>query len=624
MMMMTSIDSVKLSLETGLKRIRTTQIADAVLADTPTSNNEIKNDSNASDAYNYAATKLAVIKQKSEQKNILKTMLAELELTGDVSKETLKKSQEIKGKENTNSGFVRNDDGAPDVTQTYAEVAKSGGIDKLIDASTTEISKATKQKLAGEYLAKMQEIEKITNDSVIPTDLNSNAVTPNEVVKTYAEKKKVYIKALKEAKEKSIIEFTEGKTTEVEIEETKGNKKFDPDFKVVSGEDSFGVDANKNEIAKRLKLLRDELEGTRIKAKAAGLDDLDALLDEKTGEPPTSGLKLSSNFIGAKFVEVFGSQDATKKNLLPAALLIQKELQTLKDKDGNSKGLTLASFDKLLEDQKFVQNIEDIYSRTGKPIPTTEALLNTEAGIGPTSQEGNAPNEISKEVEGASDANREKALKNIKPIRINTSRDLGGKSLMELTLADGKPFNVKIDGNDTVVKNADGENAIIEFRGQPGVLLKRNNKYFIRFYDRLPAGAGNVVTTGIAQVDPKQVFSDPEFKHPKTEIEPSMLQPDSEKRTVIDYYVRAYYKDNKTDNSKVLYVARNFSDSIDRLKAIHAAQFFLKMEADPIAFPKKETTEKTDIEENTGLTIAGEKKKTKVDADDTPVSFKKS
>jgi hypothetical protein len=153
------------------------------------------------------------------------------------------------------------------------------------------------------------------------------------------------------------------------------------------------------------------------------------------------------------------------------------------------------------------------------------------------------------------------------------------------------------------------------------VLLERDGNYFVRYFDRQKAGAGTVVTTAIAQVDPKQVFSDKEFKKPKTNIDTTMIKLDSEKRAIIDYYVRAYDKDKQTDNNKVLYVARNFSDSIDRFKAIRAAQYFAKMEADPVAFPKKGEAVKATGKEDTALTIAGEEKKK---LDTAPVVFAKS
>ncbi|MCS6267969.1 MAG: hypothetical protein H2174_10450 [Vampirovibrio sp.] len=624
-MMMMTLESVKTGLLNSLTQYKNVKIADAILADKPALQNTVDKNSNTENAYRYAATKLKVIEQKKQQYDILEEMMKEMQRTGDVSAKTLETEAGIKEQANT----PNNDDGAPAVTQNYAKVAKSvGGVDKLIDAK--DISADTKKKLAGEFLAKMQEYKKIENDSAIPQNLSTGDITETQVLKNYAEQKKVYIEALKEAKKKGIIEFTEGKTAEAALENIKLNEKFDPEFKVASGETGLGVDADKNTKAGRLLALRNQLDETRTKAKAAGIDDLDGVLDETTGDAPlptsTSRGKVRYTFDKEKFKKAFGSEDATKKSLLPAALLIQKELATLKAKDGSSKGLTLDAFDTLLGNATFTDNIEAIYNVSGKPKVTKSSILNTESGIGPIliDKDGkvlNAPADVSKEIEGASDANRETALKEIKPIPINTVRDFSGRSVAKIKLADGKPFDVMVNGNYDVVKNSKKETAIINFRGMPGVLLERDGNYFVRFYDRQKAGTGSVITTGIAQVDPELVFYDKNRKKPKTNIDTSMIKTDSEKRTVIDYYIRPYDKDKKTDDNKVLYVARNFSDNIDRLKAIRAAQYFARMEADPVNFPKKGKVIKPTAQEDTSLTVAGEENN---ELSTTPISFSKN
>jgi hypothetical protein len=631
-MMMMTLESVKTGLLNSLTQYKNVKIADAILADKPALQNTVDKNSNTENAYRYAATKLKVIEQKKQQYDILEKMMKEMQKNGDVSANTLRTTVEIKEQANTSG----NDDGAPAVTQNYAEVAESvGGVDKLINAK--DISADTKKKLAGEFLAKMQEYKKIENDSAIPQNLSTGDITETQVLKNYAEQKKVYIEALKEAKKKGIIEFTEGKTAEAALENIKLNKKFDPDFKVASSGTGLGVDADKNTKAERLLALRNQLDETRTKAQKAGVD-IDSVLDEKTGDAPNSttttttingenvGEYNTNIFDQEKFKKAFGSEDATKKSLLPAALLIQKELKTLKDKDVKSKGLTLDAFDTLLGNSTFTDNIEAIYNVSGKPKVTKSSILNTESGIGPVliDKDGkvlNAPADVSKEIEGASDANRETALKEIKPIPINTVRDFSGRSVAKIKLADGKPFDVMVNGNYDVVKNSKKETAIINFRGMPGVLLERDGNYFVRFYDRQKAGTGSVITTGIAQVDPELVFYDKNRKKPKTNIDTSMIKTDSEKRTVIDYYIRPYDKDKKTDDNKVLYVARNFSDNIDRLKAIRAAQYFSRMEADPVNFPKKGKVVKPTAQEDTSLTVAGEENN---ELSTTPISFSKN
>ena len=82
----------------------------------------------------------------------------------------------------------------------------------------------------------------------------------------------------------------------------------------------------------------------------------------------------------------------------------------------------------------------------------------------------------------------------------------------------------------------------------------------------------------------------------------------------MDYYVRAFNQQtNKdgtkgfyTDDDKVLYVARNFADTIDRLPAIRAAQYHARKLADPVAFKDKTTTTTAKTDSSQPISLADE------------------
>ena len=206
--------------------------------------------------------------------------------------------------------------------------------------------------------------------------------------------------------------------------------------------------------------------------------------------------------------------------------------------------------------------------------------------------------QIKNEVAGAEETNRDNSLNDIKPIMISTQRDqspidVGNETINGITV----PITFE-PGEEQVNKNSANRMELLKstFRGQPAVISKKDGKFYMRFYDTQKAGDGYVLTTGIAEVDPKLVFKNQEFTQPKTDIDISMLKKDEKQRKVIDYYVRSFDKNGITDDDKVLYVARNFSDKINRLPAIHDAQRFMKMQADPIHYKTKEQKEQEKLQ----------------------------
>jgi hypothetical protein len=640
MMMMMSIESVRNSLRASRDNYRKLSVLDATLTSGYLGNQTYDNDKATNEqAYTYSQTKLgSIIKQKKQAYDLMSTALEELKKTGTINVKTLQQTQTLEGK--NNSGVIKNDDSAETVTKTNAELLTELGVKDLVDA--TDISAEQKKQLAGAYLTELEKIKNtVQDDSAIPT-FDKNAATPEETAAKsltgYAKLKEIYIAAVKKAEADGTIKLTDGAVDKAIYTDATPNKRFDPAYETTAGKGVAVSAENATKLAK-LKEVKDKLDSTREQFKKAGIENIDELLDDKDFKPSQEAAeklrKLNEDTEASKkFQSAFGggsnNKDATWK---PLAKTIYETLETQKKNNGGqvTTGITLENFnDKILNNGTIISTATEVYSAKGNgELPTVDSILNKDTSI-VIDENGDAIKNVDKngnettnerkdiqlEMAGAAEANRENALKNIKPIAISTQRDQSPIDVGNVKV-NGIPVQVTFEpGEEQVNRNSANSKELLisTFRGQPAVISKKDGKFYARFYDTQKAGNGYVLTTAIAEVDPKLVFKNKEFTQPKKELDYNMILPDKNKRRVVDYYVRAFNQQtNKdgtkgfyTDDDKVLYVARNFADTIDRLPAIRAAQYHARKLADPVAFKDKTTTTTAKTDSSQPISLADE------------------
>jgi hypothetical protein len=625
MMMMMSIESVRTNLKTSLGNYRKLSVLDAVLESKRDGYQtyDVDKSSNA-DAYSYSKTKLnAIIEQKKQAYNLMSNALEELQKTGSISTAKLQETQKLDGKDR-NGG---NDDGTETVTKTNAQLLTDLGVKDLVEA--TDISVEQKKQLAGAYLTELEKIKNtVKDDSAKPTfekDTATPEATAAKSLTGYAKLKETYVAAVKKAEADGTIKLTDGAIDKAIYTDATPNKRFDPAYEATAGKGVAVSAENATKLAK-LKEVKDKLDSTREQFKKAGIDDIDALLSDKDFKPSDEVSdklrKLNQDTEASKkFQSAFGggsnNKDAAWK---PLAKTIYETLETQKKNNGGqvTTGITLENFnDKILNNGTIISTATEVYSAKGNgELPTVDSILNKntsvvmdQTGKPMKNDDGTKQRkDIQLETAGAAEANRENALKNIKPIAISTQRDQSPIDLGTVKV-NGIPVQVTFEpGEEQVNKNSPNSTDFLmsTFRGQPAVISKKDGKFYARFYDTQKAGNGYVLTTAIAEVDPKLVFKNKEFTQPKKELDYNMILPDKNKRRVVDYYVRAFDKDGITNDDKVLYVARNFADTIDRLPAIQAAQYHARKLADPVAFKDKTTTTTAKTDSSQPISLADE------------------
>ena len=608
MMMMTSVNpAITNSLRESLKKYATFRTVDAVLLNAPnlTKQQELNDEKPSwAKSYDYTNTKLvAATAQRGEQYDILKQVLEDLADNGVIDKPLTEAVVINAGKK---SG-TRDDDGAPEINTSRAEIAKKFGVGDLITDKT--LSNQAKKDLATAYLT---EFNKITTDikdlSKEELKLNASLTTPEQsfekLTQDYAKTKKVYINAVKKALAEDIITLQgdelEKASSKAKLEAFKADDKIALiKAETTTGNKNLGVDANKNAVVTNLKTLKTKLETLQQQANSSfKVSDLDSLLqsddafevDQKQLDRITS-----SNEFRTTAEKANGKSNESVNPFLTTAKGLKKTLATLKQEKGDeNSGITMEKFDNLLAEQGTV--FEDFYKKqkTDVSLPTFDEIFNEKTGDA-VDDKGNKIGrfQYKNEIAGAEETNRTRSLakENIgRPIGITTQRD---QSPIDVGTTKVKGIDVQItfEPEETQVnKNSANSKKLLlsTFRGQPAVISQKGGKFYVRFYDTQKEGNGHVLTTGIAEVDPKLVFKNKEHTQPKTELDVSMLKKDSQGRKVIDYYVRSFDKGGFTDDNKVYYVARNFADNIDRLPSVRAAQYFAAMDADPINFKTKE------------------------------------
>jgi hypothetical protein len=609
MMMMTSINDIKKQLSTNLGEYRKLKIMDAVLQNNKTTTQTydtkwtiapLGHTSSSKDGYDYASTKLAEItKQKAVQFEALASVLKEIEKDGTVQKSTLQASAGLVGlAETPTSG---NDDRTMAVTKNKAEVVADFGLKDLI--TSKEISKEDKQKLASAYLTQIKALNAIQDDSAKPNFENTTATTdgPVTVLKEYATLKKEYIDVVKKGLEDKIIEATDDEIDAATFSNEKPNQKFDPQYKTYTGGVKDGTpDADKVAKSEKIAKVKEKLDGIRQRFKEAGIDNVDDLLQADKFEPAKEKEQKIANLTDEQKKKITGTSQTDNGDVWrPIATKVKTILEEQTKNNGNKQtaGVTLENFtNKILGDEAITEKLTTVYNaNSGKPATNIDNIFNTKEVKQKDAQgkETGRSTTVTEKVAGAEDANRETALAKIKPIVISTNKDFGGGELQGTVTVNDKAINISLGNGEVPIYNEDNTAlAISDFRGQPAVLSKKGNRYFVRFFDVQKVGNENkssVVTTAIAEIDPKLAFVDKEFKIPKESIDYDMIVPDK-KRRIVDYYIRGYRADGSTDSNKVLYVARNFSDSIDRLPAIRAAQYWARKSADPEFYPDTPTS----------------------------------
>jgi hypothetical protein len=615
MMMMTSFGDVQNKLNATLGTYKNLKIMDAVLVNDR--NNQEYNPQASGltqeNGYSYTSTKLAEItKQKQVQFDALKSVLEEIKKEGTVKTETLQESAGLVKRDVSPTTFGGvNDDGADAVTKNKAEVVSDFGLKDLVEAK--DITKEQKQKLASAYLTQIETLNKIENNTAKPTfnsATDKNAGTdPKETLKQYASLKKDYIEAVKKGLADKVIESTDGAIDKATFGNEKPNQKFDPAYTTYVGGVKNGTPSAENTAkSEKLAKVKEQLEGIRKQFKNAGIDNVDELLEADKFEPTAQ----ASTKLGALTEEQkkkgFTSSTKTDGNDVwkPIATKVKK---TLEEQNKSSAGVTLENFTtKFLEDGEIATTLKNQYLNNGaKPLSSIDTIFSTTTK---KDADGKVISDIPTEIAGAEEANRTTSLAkdNIgKPIAISTTRDRSEISIGSVKI---KGIDVPITveaGEEQVNKDSKDKSLLMStFRGQPAVVSKKGDKYFVRFYDTQKTGTGYVLTTGIAEVDPKLVFSDKDKTKPKKEIDTNMILVDSQKRKVIDYYVRGFNKGGFNENDKVLYVARNFADNINRLESVRAAQYFAAMAADPVNFKTKTKEEPKKADEPIAVAVPGE------------------
>ena len=620
MMMMTSVNPTTInSLRESLKNYGKFRMVDAALLNAPdlTKQQELNDEKpSLAKSYSYTNTKLvAITEQKKEQYDILKQVLEDLADNGviDTSLETSVTIDDRK-----KSG-TRDDDGADEINTSRAEIAKKFGVGDLITDKT--LSNQAKKDLATAYLT---EFNKITTDikDLSKEELNSAAKSGDakdsfeKLTGAYAQTKKVYINAVKKALAEDIITLQgdelEKASSKAKLEAFKADDKIALiKAETTTGNKNLGVDANKNAVVTNLKTLKTKLETLQQQANSSfKVSDLDSLLQSDDAfEVNQEQLNriTSSNEFKTTAEKTTGKSNESVNPFLTTAKGLKKTLATLKQEKGDENpGITMEKFDNLLAEQGTV--FQDFYKKqkTDVSLPTFDEIFNEKTGdaVDKKGSKIGGRFQYKNEIAGAEETNRTSSLakENIgRPIGITTQRD---QSPIDVGTTKVKGIDVQItfEPEETQVnKNSANSKKLLmsTFRGQPAVISQKGGKFYVRFYDTQKAGNGHVLTTGIAEVDPKLVFKNKEYTQPKTELDVSMLKKDSQGRKVIDYYVRSFDKGGFTDDNKVYYVARNFADNIDRLPSVRAAQYFAAMDADPINFKTKEQKKQGQLQKQT-------------------------
>lgn len=604
-MMMMSIDSIQSKFRTSLENYRQFKILDGSLLDEPVKQQELKDKTDIASSYNYANTKLvASIKQKNEQYAVLEQFLKDIADDG-VANTPLDKAVVISAVKKSGD---RDDDGADEIrTSISGIVLKDAGASELVTNKT--LSKQQKQQLANAYLEEFKKI-KTNIKELTQEEINAGATTKTEsfdkLTKDYADTKKLYVEAVKTALSKKIITLKgnnelEKNAAAAKLASFKGN---DPiDFKAETNvEDSrLGADANKNGIIENLKTLKAQMNKFKDEATSSfGVSDLDILIKSddsfQVNSDQLNRVKDSADF--KKKIEQTGKTGDSGNPLLGGAKSLEKTLATLKGQKGDtgSAGISLEQLDDFIKENG--SNFEAFY-KSKKPTNASLSLDNIFNTSTVVDKDSGQTIVKQNDIEGAEETNRETALKTIKPIAISTNKDKGTVSGGVITVNNART-STQFPSNQEPIMNADGSKLLQSvFNGQPAVFAKDDNgKIYMQFYDRQKAGNGYVLTTGIVEVDPKLAFSE-DGKTPESTIGVDMLKPDSKGRKVIDYYVRGFTKDGSTDDDKVLYVARNFADTIDRLPAIRAAQYHARKLADPELYKTKEQMEQEKLDKQT-------------------------
>ncbi len=604
--MMMSIDSIKSNLYQSLQNYQKFRVLDASLLNDPMLQQELKTETQS---YNYTNTKLvAITHQRKKEYIILDKLLDDIAQDGVLNAE-LAKSVTI---DEIKKSGDRDDDGAAAITTSNAGILKQFGVGALATDST--LSKQQKQALAAAYLKEMDNIntriKDLTKEELMPksTDPKNNV---QNITKNYAETKKVYIAAVKKALADNII-TPQGDTLEkadakAKLEGMNPNDKLDFKAETSTGKTGMGANANKNAVVANLKKIKTQLEGYQAEGKNLKLDDLDALLKNDAYEVDSDKLKKATETEAFKEQAKKAAEKSTTASnpLASGAKSLEKTLAALKKEKGDDNiGITAEKFDEFINTN--ADSFEKFYKTqkqgAAPTLPTFDEIFN-ETTQTETNAEGKEvlTTQIKNETPGAEEANRSNSLakENIgKPIAISTQRDNSPIDVGSVKIK-GIPVQITFEPEETQVnKNSANKDKLLmsTFRGQPAVISQKDGKYFMRFYDTQKAGNGHVVTMGIAEVDPKLVFKNKEFTQPKTDIDVSMLKKDAKGRKVIDYYVRSYDKDGYTNDDKVLYVARNFADSIDRLPSVRAAQYFAALQADPVNFKTKQQQEASKLQ----------------------------
>lgn len=610
MMMMTSINDIQSKLRDTVGTYKKLKIMDAVLV------NERKQQELGSmpadkDAYNYTATKLdQITKQKQVQFEALKSVLTEIKEKGTVTEKTLKESAGLTRRDVTGNDQIErnnsNDDGAVAVDQNKADVVNVFGLGDLITAK--DITETQKKQLAGAYLTEIQALNGIEDDKAIPTFTNKAPLStgPVAVLKEYGQLKEAYIKAVKKGVKDKTIELTDNPLDRATYYNDEPNKKFDPAYQTYTAGVKNSIPQAENvRKTEELAEMKAKLDDIRNRFKAGGIDNVDELLDPNKFEP---NMKKSWGKISQEKQDIIvgSSQTAPNENWIPIAKKVQALLIEQRNNNGgnNTAGLTLDNFTtKILGDSTFSANLEKVYTQSSatplpeilKPPPTEKSTTKTEV---------------------ADVADRETALEKIEPIVISTTKDRGESAGGEIIVNKNK-VTVMFPKDQHPMRADDGSGLLKStFRGQPAVFSKgEDGRVYMQFYDRpnVKDGTGYILSTGMVEVDPKLVFEE-DGKTPKPEIEVSMLKADKAGRKVIDYYIRGFTKEGKTNDNRVYYVARNFADSIDRLPAIDRAKSLATVDADPVHYKsgdqlaKEAAAKKADEEaKKKPLTLSSEK-----------------
>lgn len=611
MMMMTSINDIQSKLRDTVGTYKKLKVMDAVLQDgrQKDQNQTLSDTPSDKDAYGYTATKLdAITQQKKVQFQALQSVLEEIKKNGVVQIETLKQDANLNEVKRTDG----NDDGAAAAVNTSkADVVRDFGLGDLITA--TDITETQKKQLAEAYLTEIKALDKIENDSAKPTFGNTAPVSTSSkaVLKEYGKLKQAYIEAVKKGLKDKTIELTDNDLDKATYFNEKPNKKFDPAYQTYTGGVKNGVPQATNvRKTEELAEMKAKLDDIRNRFKAGGINNVDELLDANEFKP-SEDKDLMSKSLGELTSEqqskiVGSSQTAPTENWKPIAKKVYDILEDQKKNNGNTPttGITLDNFTtKILGDSTFSANLEKVYTQSSatplpeilKPPPTEKSTTKTEV---------------------ADVADRETALEKIEPIVISTTKDRGESAGGEIIVNKNK-VTVMFPKDQHPMRADDGSGLLKStFRGQPAVFSKgEDGRVYMQFYDRpnVKDGTGYILSTGMVEVDPKLVFEE-DGKTPKPEIEVSMLKADKAGRKVIDYYIRGFTKEGKTNDNRVYYVARNFADSIDRLPAIHRAKSLATVDADPVHYKsgdqlaKEAAAKKADEEaKKKPLTLSSEK-----------------